>query len=116
MDLLPSLVTEGTAVEMLHTLLDLPGLSATLVLQLRFIEKKTQQEHMQRWMFTRLTVSYPSARCRSMSLPISESSSRCQLSLDAFRNPAFRGLFLFLLRAETGSGSDRLKICYFMQR
>lgn len=81
-DLLPSLVTEGTAVEMLHTLLDLPCLSATLVLQLR-----------------------------STSLPISESRSRCQLSLDAFRNPAFRGLFLFLLRAETGSGHtiDRLR-------
>ncbi|XP_032443442.1 AP-5 complex subunit zeta-1 isoform X1 [Xiphophorus hellerii] len=80
-DLLPSLVTEGTAVEMLHTLLDLPCLSATLVLQLR-----------------------------SVSLPISESSSRGLLSLDAFRNPAFRGLFLFLLRVETGSGHtiDRL--------
>uniref|UniRef100_A0A3Q2UAJ3 Adaptor related protein complex 5 subunit zeta 1 n=1 Tax=Fundulus heteroclitus TaxID=8078 RepID=A0A3Q2UAJ3_FUNHE len=80
-DLLPSLVTEGTAVEMLHTLLDLPCLSATLVLQLR-----------------------------SMSSPISEPSSRGLLSLDAFRNPSFRGLFLFLLRVETGSGHtiDRL--------
>ncbi|XP_014902948.1 AP-5 complex subunit zeta-1 isoform X1 [Poecilia latipinna] len=80
-DLLPSLVTEGTAVEMLHTLLDLPCLSATLILQFR-----------------------------SVSLPISESSSRGLLSLDAFRNPAFRGLFLFLLRVETGSGHtiDRL--------
>ncbi|KAM9843733.1 AP-5 complex subunit zeta-1 [Aulostomus maculatus] len=74
-DLLPSLVTTGTAVELLHTLLDLPCLSATLVLQLR-----------------------------SMSLPISESGGRSLPSLDAFRSPSFRGLFLFLLREESGSG------------
>uniref|UniRef100_A0A8D0CW30 Adaptor related protein complex 5 subunit zeta 1 n=1 Tax=Sander lucioperca TaxID=283035 RepID=A0A8D0CW30_SANLU len=63
-DLLPSLVTAGTAVELLHTLLDLPCLSATLVLQ----------------------------------------------SPDAYRNPSFRGLFLFLLRGDAGSGDtiDRL--------
>lgn len=80
-DLLPSLVTAGTAVELLHTLLDLPCLSATLVLQ-----------H------------------RSASLPIAESGSRGLLSLDAFRSPSFRGLFLFLLRGEAGSGDtiDRL--------
>ncbi|XP_026180052.1 AP-5 complex subunit zeta-1 isoform X2 [Mastacembelus armatus] len=80
-DLLPSLVTAGTAVELLHTLLDLPCLSATLVLQLR-----------------------------SICLPISESGGRGLLSLDAFRNPSFRGLFLFLLRGEAGAGDtiDRL--------
>uniref|UniRef100_A0A3P9Q063 Adaptor related protein complex 5 subunit zeta 1 n=1 Tax=Poecilia reticulata TaxID=8081 RepID=A0A3P9Q063_POERE len=72
-DLLPSLVTEGTAVEMLHTLLDLPCLSATLVLQFRSVDTQTRL-----------------------------------LSLDAFRNPAFRGLFLFLLRVETGHTIDRL--------
>ncbi|KAL7379479.1 hypothetical protein ABVT39_027923 [Epinephelus coioides] len=81
LDLLPSLVTAGTAVELLHTLLDLPCLSATLVLQVR-----------------------------STCLPISEAGSRALLSLDAFRNPSFRGLFLFLLRGEAGSGDtiDRL--------
>ncbi|XP_049416636.1 AP-5 complex subunit zeta-1 isoform X2 [Epinephelus fuscoguttatus] len=81
LDLLPSLVTAGTAVELLHTLLDLPCLSATLVLQVR-----------------------------STCLPISEAGSRALLSLDAFRNPSFRGLFLFLLREEAGSGDtiDRL--------
>ncbi|KAI4822380.1 hypothetical protein KUCAC02_007932 [Chaenocephalus aceratus] len=80
-DLLPSLVTAGTAVELLHTLLDLPCLSATLVLQVR-----------------------------STCLPISEQSSRGLLSLDAFRSPSFRGLFLFLLRGQAGSGDtiDRL--------
>ncbi|TNN51765.1 AP-5 complex subunit zeta-1 [Liparis tanakae] len=80
-DLLPSLVTAGTAVELLHTLLDLPCLSATLVLQVR-----------------------------STCLPISESGGRGLLSLDAFRSQSFRGLFLFLLRGEAGSGDtiDRL--------
>ncbi|XP_042248379.1 AP-5 complex subunit zeta-1 isoform X3 [Thunnus maccoyii] len=80
-DLLPSLVTAGTAVELLHTLLDLPCLSATLVLQLR-----------------------------STCLPISEPGGRGLLSLDAFRSPSYRGLFLFLLRGEAGSGDtiDRL--------
>ncbi|XP_054615480.1 AP-5 complex subunit zeta-1 isoform X2 [Dunckerocampus dactyliophorus] len=80
-DLLPSLVTCGTALELLHTLLDLPCLSATLLLQLR-----------------------------SACLPISESGGRSLASMDAFRNPSFRGLFLFLLRGEAGSGDtiDRL--------
>ncbi|CAJ1075878.1 AP-5 complex subunit zeta-1 isoform X2 [Xyrichtys novacula] len=80
-DLLPSLVTSGTAVELLHTLLDLPCLSATLVLQLR-----------------------------SACLPISDTGGRPLLSLDAFRSPSYRGLFLFLLRGEAGSGDtiDRL--------
>uniref|UniRef100_A0A8P4FWM5 Adaptor related protein complex 5 subunit zeta 1 n=1 Tax=Dicentrarchus labrax TaxID=13489 RepID=A0A8P4FWM5_DICLA len=82
-DLLPSLVTAGTAVELLHTLLDLPCLSATLVLQLRSSHPSEQ--------------NFPK-------------SGRCLLSLDAFRNPSFRGLFLFLLRGEAGSGDtiDRL--------
>lgn len=80
-DLLPSLVTPVTAVELLHTLLDLPCLSATLILQLR-----------------------------STCLPISEPGGRGLLSLDAFRNPSHRGLFLFMLRGEAGSGDtiDRL--------
>lgn len=41
---------------------------------------------------------------RSTCLPISEPGGRGLLSLDAFRNASFRGLFLFLLRGEAGSG------------
>uniref|UniRef100_A0A8C6S6J7 Adaptor related protein complex 5 subunit zeta 1 n=1 Tax=Neogobius melanostomus TaxID=47308 RepID=A0A8C6S6J7_9GOBI len=84
-DLLPSMVTTGTAVELLHTLLDLPCLSATLVLQQR-----------------------------SVLLPITEPSARGLQALDAFRNPNFRGLFLFLLRGEAGSGDtiDRLSVLH----
>lgn len=84
-DLLPTMVTAGTAVELLHTVLDLPCLSATLVLQLR-----------------------------SVLLPITEPSSRGIQALDAFRNPSFRGFFLFLLRGEAGSGDtiDRLSLLH----
>uniref|UniRef100_A0A8D3DFF9 Adaptor related protein complex 5 subunit zeta 1 n=1 Tax=Scophthalmus maximus TaxID=52904 RepID=A0A8D3DFF9_SCOMX len=80
-DLLPSLVTAETAVELLHTMLDLPCLSATLLLQLR-----------------------------STCSPISEPGGRGLLSLDAFRSASLRGLFLYLLRTEAGSGDtiDRL--------
>uniref|UniRef100_A0A8D3CEK1 Adaptor related protein complex 5 subunit zeta 1 n=1 Tax=Scophthalmus maximus TaxID=52904 RepID=A0A8D3CEK1_SCOMX len=74
-DLLPSLVTAETAVELLHTMLDLPCLSATLLLQLR-----------------------------STCSPISEPGGRGLLSLDAFRSASLRGLFLYLLRTEAGSG------------
>uniref|UniRef100_A0A665TY42 Adaptor related protein complex 5 subunit zeta 1 n=1 Tax=Echeneis naucrates TaxID=173247 RepID=A0A665TY42_ECHNA len=83
-DLLPSLVTTDTAVELLHTLLDLPCLSATLVLQLR-------------------------ATCS----PISEAGGQALHSLDAFRSTKFRGLFLYLLRTEAGSGNyNRLSMLH----
>ncbi|XP_046894887.1 AP-5 complex subunit zeta-1 isoform X2 [Hypomesus transpacificus] len=84
-DLLPSLVTAGTAVELLHSLLDLPCLSAALFLQYR-----------------------------SACFPISEPGGRGLSSLEAFRSPAHRGLFLFLLRGEAGAGDtiDRLSVLH----
>lgn len=51
--------------------------------------------------------------CRSVCLPIADPGGRGLLSLDAFRNPSFRGLFLFLLRTEAGSGNNRqLQECF----
>nr|XP_046189806.1 AP-5 complex subunit zeta-1-like isoform X2 [Oncorhynchus gorbuscha] len=84
-DVLPSLVTAGTAVELLHSLLDLPCLTAALTLQLR-----------------------------SACFPVSEPGGRGLSSLEAFRSPAHRGLFLFLLRGEAGSGDtmDRLSVLH----
>lgn len=46
--------------------------------------------------------------CRSMCLPISDSGGRSNASMDAFRNPSFRGLFLFLLRGEAGTGKHMM--------
>uniref|UniRef100_A0A665TXE2 Adaptor related protein complex 5 subunit zeta 1 n=1 Tax=Echeneis naucrates TaxID=173247 RepID=A0A665TXE2_ECHNA len=88
-DLLPSLVTTDTAVELLHTLLDLPCLSATLVLQLRCAHTVATE-----------------ATCS----PISEAGGQALHSLDAFRSTKFRGLFLYLLRTE--AGSDRLSMLH----
>uniref|UniRef100_A0A8B9RFE2 Adaptor related protein complex 5 subunit zeta 1 n=1 Tax=Astyanax mexicanus TaxID=7994 RepID=A0A8B9RFE2_ASTMX len=69
-ELLPSLLAPETAIELLHTLLDLPCLAAALDLQHRLITA----------------------------------------SLDAFRQPSYRGLFLYILRPESGTGDtiDRL--------
>uniref|UniRef100_A0A665TXQ0 Adaptor related protein complex 5 subunit zeta 1 n=1 Tax=Echeneis naucrates TaxID=173247 RepID=A0A665TXQ0_ECHNA len=85
-DLLPSLVTTDTAVELLHTLLDLPCLSATLVLQLRCAHTVATEQNCQNTLH----------------------------SLDAFRSTKFRGLFLYLLRTEAGSGDtiDRLSMLH----
>lgn len=53
-------------------------------------------------------------RHRSTCLPISEPSGRGLLLLDAFRSPSFRGLFLFLLRGEAGSGNCREAVFLFV--
>uniref|UniRef100_A0A6Q2WZ71 Adaptor related protein complex 5 subunit zeta 1 n=1 Tax=Esox lucius TaxID=8010 RepID=A0A6Q2WZ71_ESOLU len=83
LDVLPSLVTTGTALELLHSLLDLPCLTAALTLQLR-----------------------------SACFPVSEPGGRGLTSLEAFRSPAYRGLFLFLLRREAGVFSYHLlRLC-----
>lgn len=108
-DLLPSLVTTGTALELLHTLLDLPCLSATLVLQLRCTSVHNCLIKLSEAPST-LTLLC-SHFTRSACLPIAEAGTRVLLSLDAFRSPSFRGLFLFLLRTEAGTGST--KHCFF---
>lgn len=104
-DLMPSLVTAGTAVELLHTLLDLPCLSATLVLQLRCTLAYSCLNNLSESPSHTGTSSPLCLCCRSACLPIAEAGARGLLPLDAFRNPSFRGLFLFLLRTEAGTGS-----------
>ncbi|XP_048846759.1 AP-5 complex subunit zeta-1 isoform X1 [Brienomyrus brachyistius] len=90
-ELLPSLLTPSTAVELLHSLLDLPCLAAVLDLQLR------------------------SASCAASEKALWDSGgSKAASSLDAFRQPYYRGMFLYILRPEAGTGDtiDRLRMLH----
>ncbi|XP_008579582.1 PREDICTED: AP-5 complex subunit zeta-1-like isoform X2 [Galeopterus variegatus] len=81
--LLPALVDAGTALEMLHALLDLPCLTAALDLQLR-------------------SLPAPSER------PLWDTSLRTPSCLEAFRDPRFQGLFQHLLRTKASGTMERL--------
>ncbi|XP_066530479.1 AP-5 complex subunit zeta-1 isoform X2 [Hoplias malabaricus] len=87
MELLPSLLAPETAIELLHSLLDLPCLAAALDLQHR-------------------SACYP-AQDRAV---WDQQGTKITASLDAFRQPSYRGLFLYILRPEAGTGDtiDRL--------
>nr|XP_037851204.1 AP-5 complex subunit zeta-1 isoform X5 [Chlorocebus sabaeus] len=85
--LLPALVDAGTALEMLHALLDLPCLTAVLDLQLR-------------------SSPAPSER------PLWDTSVRAPSCLEAFRDPKFQGLFQYLLRPKASGATERLVPLY----
>ncbi|XP_048641242.1 AP-5 complex subunit zeta-1 isoform X2 [Marmota marmota marmota] len=85
--LLPALVDAGTAVEMLHTLLDLPCLTAALHLQLR-------------------SSSSPSERL------LWDASLRTPSCLEAFRDPQCQGLFQHLLRTKASGSAERLTLLH----
>ncbi|KAI4884035.1 hypothetical protein NFI96_019550, partial [Prochilodus magdalenae] len=86
-ELLPSLLAPETAIELFHSLLDLPCLAAALDLQHR-------------------SACYP-AQDRVV---WDQQGTKIASSLDAFRQPSYRGLFLYILRPEAGTGDtiDRL--------
>ncbi|XP_062387364.1 AP-5 complex subunit zeta-1 isoform X2 [Sardina pilchardus] len=89
-ELLPSLMSPDTAVEILHSLLDLPCLAATLDLQQR------------------------SATYQAFERVLWDHGSKIASALEAFRQPSYRGLFLYILRPESGSGDtiDRLNMLH----
>ncbi|XP_046690689.1 AP-5 complex subunit zeta-1 isoform X2 [Silurus meridionalis] len=91
MELLPSFLAPETAIELLHTLLDLPCLAAALDLQ-----------HRSAW--------YQAADRAVWD----QQGSKITASLDAFRQPSYRGLFLYILRPEAGTGDtiDRLSMLH----
>ncbi|KAL2100729.1 hypothetical protein ACEWY4_002490 [Coilia grayii] len=90
MELLPSLMCPDTAVEVLHSLLDLPCLAATLELQQR------------------------SATCQASERVLWDTGSKLASTLETFRQPSYRGFFLYILRPEAGSGDtiDRLNVLH----
>ncbi|XP_040086692.1 AP-5 complex subunit zeta-1 isoform X3 [Oryx dammah] len=81
--LLPALVDAGTAVEMLHMLLDLPSLTAALELQLRSSQAASER-------------------------PLWDISVRAPGCLEALRDPQAQGLFQHLLRAKACGTVERL--------
>ncbi|XP_070636379.1 AP-5 complex subunit zeta-1 isoform X8 [Bos indicus] len=81
--LLPVLVDAGTAVEMLHLLLDLPSLTAALDLQLRASQAASER-------------------------PLWDVSVRAPGCLEALRDPQAQGLFQHLLRAKASGTVERL--------
>ncbi|KAK6476180.1 AP-5 complex subunit zeta-1 isoform X1 [Huso huso] len=89
-ELLPSLIGPDTAIEILHSLLDLPCLTAALDIQLRSAS------------------SQPSER-----VPL-DPSVKVSSSMEAFRHPYYRGMFLYILRDEAGTGDtiDRLSVLH----
>ncbi|XP_073694993.1 AP-5 complex subunit zeta-1 isoform X2 [Garra rufa] len=90
-ELLPSLIAPDTAIELLHTILDLPCLAATLDLQQRSACYQTSDRTT--W---------------------DQQGAKVAACLDAFRHPSYRGLFLYILRPEAGTGDtiDRLKMLH----
>ncbi|XP_033282572.2 AP-5 complex subunit zeta-1 isoform X3 [Orcinus orca] len=85
--LLPSLVDAGTAVEMLHLLLDLPCLTAALDLQLRSLQAASER-------------------------PPWDVSIRAPGCLEALRDSQVQGLFQHLLRAHASGTVERLTPLY----
>ncbi|XP_030788868.1 AP-5 complex subunit zeta-1 isoform X8 [Rhinopithecus roxellana] len=85
--LLPALVDAGTALEMLHALLDLPCLTAVLDLQLRSLPASSER-------------------------PLWDTSLRAPSCLEAFRDPKFQGLFQYLLRPKASGATERLVPLY----
>ncbi|ROL49454.1 AP-5 complex subunit zeta-1 [Anabarilius grahami] len=90
-ELLPSLVAPDTAIELLHTIIDLPCLAATLDLQQR--SACYQASDRTTW---------------------DQQGAKVAASLDAFRQLSYRGFFLYILRPEAGTGDtiDRLKLLH----
>ncbi|XP_051877477.1 AP-5 complex subunit zeta-1 [Pristis pectinata] len=85
-ELLPDLVRPDTSIEILHSLLDLPCLTAILEAQLRSLCSQVTEK------------------------VIADQNRKVLSSVEAFQHPYYRSMFFYILRVETGTGDtiDRL--------
>ncbi|XP_067911904.1 AP-5 complex subunit zeta-1 [Heterodontus francisci] len=89
-ELLPDLICPDTSIEMLHSLLDLPCLTAALETQLRSLTLIPSEKMM------------------------TDQSRKTLNSAEAFQDPYYRRMFLYILRVEAGAGDtiDRLNLLH----
>ncbi|XP_069760838.1 AP-5 complex subunit zeta-1 [Narcine bancroftii] len=84
--LLPDLIRPDTSIELLHSLLDLPCLTASLEVQLRSLSSQGNEK------------------------VIADLNRKVLNSAEAFQYPSYRSMFYYILRVESGAGDtiDRL--------
>ncbi|XP_042196896.1 AP-5 complex subunit zeta-1 isoform X2 [Callorhinchus milii] len=87
-DLLPVLIDYDTAIEMLHSLLDLPCLTVALDAQLRSVSSVSEKG--------------------------TDTSRKPTNCTEALRHPHYRSMFMYILRPEAGTGDtiDRLNLLH----
>uniref|UniRef100_H3AAJ6 Adaptor related protein complex 5 subunit zeta 1 n=1 Tax=Latimeria chalumnae TaxID=7897 RepID=H3AAJ6_LATCH len=90
LEVLPALISPESAVEILHSLLDLPCMTAALEIQLR---------------------CPPAPLSEKVS---SDFSVKPSSSVEAFRYPCYKSMYLYILRSESGTGDtiDRLSLLH----
>ncbi|XP_067858992.1 AP-5 complex subunit zeta-1 isoform X2 [Heptranchias perlo] len=89
-ELLTDLICPDTSIEVLHSLLDLPCLTAALEAQLRSLSSPVSEKVM------------------------TDQSRKTLSSAEAFQHPYYRSMFLYILRIEAGAGDtiDRLNLLH----
>uniref|UniRef100_UPI00398EC1EE AP-5 complex subunit zeta-1 n=1 Tax=Pristiophorus japonicus TaxID=55135 RepID=UPI00398EC1EE len=89
-ELLPDLIRPDTSIEILHSLLDLPCLTAALEAQHRSLSSLVSEK------------------------VLTDQSRKTLNSAEAFQHPYYRSMFLYILRIEAGAGDtiDRLSLLH----
>eukprot|EP00061_Rhincodon_typus_P014047 g40828.t1 len=101
-ELLPELIRQDTSLEILHSLLDLPCLTAALEAQLSLTQELLCFE------------SFRSQTSVASEKMITDQNRKTLNSAEAFQNLHYRSMFLYILRVEAGAGDtiDRLNLLH----